>query len=153
MDENSFKARHAKAYVLPRLNAVSSRSSCVSLSGEEMKLEEHIVIGDQDGCVTLKFFNYELYDMVDDFLTEHYGMPCSYFFDQWENGKRVHVMVYSDHMDPAFFRHILAELSPEEVRAALACEEVNEVPSALSKVVIVVVSAGLILALVIRIFD
>ncbi|MFQ5801993.1 MAG: hypothetical protein ACE5JQ_03735 [Candidatus Methylomirabilales bacterium] len=76
---------------------------------------EHIKVENLDGRTVVTIDDWELFDYVDDFLTEH-GIEYDYFTEADHEGRRNFTMHFSPNMPTERVSAILARISPEEVQ-------------------------------------
>jgi hypothetical protein len=76
---------------------------------------EHIKVENRDGCTIVTIDDWELFDYVEDFLTEH-GIEYDHFTEAVHEGRRNFSVHFSPDIPADRVSAILARISPEEAQ-------------------------------------
>ena len=74
----------------------------------------HLVVAEIDGRLTLRIDDWELFDFIDDHLTDH-DLKYDYFTEEQAGSVCWYVLHFHSGIDPVRLREVLDLIDPEEV--------------------------------------
>ena len=80
-----------------------------------MQTLPHIRVETDEDHVVVRVGDYELFDYVDDCLTEGWSLESAYLTESVENGQRVHSMHYPPSVRQEYVERAVSSLSRDEV--------------------------------------
>jgi len=76
--------------------------------------QDHVVVAESDGRLTLRIDDWELFDFIDDYLTDH-DLEYDYLTEEEVGSVRWNVLHFSRSIDPARLKEVLDLIDPDEI--------------------------------------
>ena len=77
--------------------------------------QDHVMIDELDDHVTIRIDDWELFDLVDDHLTDH-DFEYDYFTEETAGCRRFFVMHFQVGVDPIRLREVVSSIDPQEIQ-------------------------------------
>ena len=77
--------------------------------------QDHVMIEELDGHVTIRIDDYELFDFIDDHLTDH-DFEYDYYREETADCRRFFIMHFQVGVDPIRLREVMSSIDPQETQ-------------------------------------